>query len=290
MELINTTIPMDCTIFNFGDLHYGALNCNREAIRTMIADLESKPTNRAFNVGDNLDGILPNDKRYLACATSVKEGILTPQDQADSIIKDFRPVRRKILAWGMGNHEYKLASCADFTRYIAGFLDCPNGGYSYKLVCQDDIGNTLFRIFATHGNTSIPSSAPDLESLEGRQKAALRRKLGMLRMSDCIYQTMGHTHKLVVSEPTVRREINMIDDGTDLVRNTGLTIDQSAEFIPDNFRWYANSGSFLNTFTPSGSGGISYSEVAMFGPVNIGYLKLHVQGGQLVEVERVILS
>jgi hypothetical protein len=257
----------------------------------MVADVASKPNHFMFNKGDNLDSILPNDKRFNICSSAVRENIFTPQDQADNLIKDLWGIKDRILALGAGNHEMHLANMASFSRYLADRLGCPDGGYTYKLICKDLNKDLLFRIFATHGSGSLPNSAPDLDSLEGRQKAALRRKLGNLRMSDSVYATMGHTHKLVVSEPTVRREINLTDNGhNQVVAHDGLRFAQNSSFIPENFRWYGCSGSFLNTFTAPGLHAVSYSEAGMFGPAPIGYIKVHVQAGEIVHVETVRLA
>jgi len=290
VELIKLETPMDGTIFDVSDLHYGALNCRRDLIDVLIDDIDRTKQAQVYLKGDLMDAITPDDKRFKMCSVDVKAGILTPHDQADAILKQFRPVKKKISVINLGNHEYKLLGVFDFTKYLASGLEAHHGGYSCKVHHINSKGETLFKIFATHGGGSLTRGGKDLETREGLQKSHLRRKLGGLHQADAIYSTMGHCHQLLVSEPTANRKLNMVDDGVQNYIRSDLSIKQNAPYIPDEFRWYGCSGSFLDTFTPSGSQAISYSEVGMFGPTKLGYIKIHVQGGEIVEVEPVCLN
>ena len=113
MELIKRVMPRDYVLIDSSDYHYGSLNCSRDKIKEMVAKVVSKRNYFLVNKGDSIEAILPNDKRYASCGMAIKEGLLTPAQQADAVVKDFMPIKDKIIAWGFGNHEYKLLNTMD---------------------------------------------------------------------------------------------------------------------------------------------------------------------------------
>lgn len=287
MELITRDMPLDYTLIDSSDYHYGALNCSRDAIRAMIDKVATKRNYFLANKGDSIEAITPDDKRFASCSADVKNNLLTPQQQADALITDFLPIRKKIVAWGHGNHEYKLINTADFGKYIAGQLGVPYGSVAYKFIAAHK-GETMHKFYLTHGYGSLPRGAKDPIQREANVKAALRRKLENTGHADCIYMSMGHTHQLITVNPTIENQLYLTDDGNNLKQHYRVQEKQNKAHISPDSRWFGCSGSFLKLYSPPGSHAIGYAEVAMYGPGEIGWLEVHVQGGQVVAVEKVV--
>lgn len=287
MELIQRTMPRDYVLVDSSDYHYGSLNCNRDKIREMINKVATKKNYFLVNKGDSIEAILPNDKRYASCSLDIKERLLSPAQQADAVVQDFMGIKDKILAWGFGNHEYKLLNTMDFGRYIAAQLQVPYGTYAFKFAARDKAGRLMHKMYFTHGYGSINSHAKDDIQKLANRKASLRNKLCKAGFGDCIYMSCGHTHQLLVVEPTVENKLYFTDDGHDIKQHYHVLSDQAAHYIPPDSRWYGCSGSFLKLYSDPGSYAISYGEVAGFEPGEIGWLEVHVQDGNVVSVEKV---
>lgn len=287
MELISREMPKDYTMVDTSDWHLGALNCHKDAIEEMLGKIARKKNYYMMSKGDLIEAILPSDKRYACCSVDVKEGLLTPAQQADKIVSMCQPIKKKIVAFGLGNHEYHLLNTQDFGRYIAAQLGVPYGTAAYKFIATDKIGNVYHKFFATHGRRQLPKGAKDPIQREANRKAALRRMLEETGWGDCIYMSCGHTHQLLVVEPTTTSSLYLTDSGGSIHQHFRVQGAQNRDYIPPDSRWYSNSGSFLKLYSPPGSQAIGYGEMAMFGPAEIGWIEIHVQGGQVVQVEKV---
>ena len=288
MELIKHVMPRDYVLIDSSDYHYGALNCSRDKIKEMINKVATKKNHFLVNKGDSIEAILPNDKRYASCSIDVRENLLTPAQQADAVVKDFYPIRKKIIGWGFGNHEYKLLNTMDFGRYIAAQLQVPYGTYAFKFTAVDKDHNLMHKMFFTHGYGSINSCAKDDIQKAANRKASLRHKLCKAGFGDCIYMSCGHTHQLLVVEPTVEHKLFLTDDGGKIRQHYHVQAEQNVQYIPPDSRWYGCSGSFLKLYSEPGSFAISYAEVAGYEPSEIGWLEVHVQDGKVVKVEKVV--
>ena len=289
MELIRRQMPMDYVLCDTSDYHRGSINHHRDGLLQLIDKVARKKNYFLTNKGDSIEAILPNDKRYATCNVEFKENLLTPADQAESLIKDFMPIRKKIVAWGHGNHEYKLINTQDFGRYIAAQLGVPYGCVSYKFIATDKAGKIMHKFFMTHGSGSLPKGAKDPIQRMANRKAQLRRMLENTGHADCVVKSMGHTHQLLVVEPTVTDQLYLTDDGTRVKQHYNVRSAQDIDYIPPDSCWYVNTGSFLKLYTPPGSCAIGYGEIAMYGPAEMGWAEIHVQGGQVVHVEKVVV-
>jgi hypothetical protein len=283
MEIIQALLPPAGTIVDSGDYHLGAMNCRQNTLLEMIERVRSDPNCFLINKGDSIEAILPNDKRFAFCGRD-KE-LPTPAAQRDWLIDAFRPIRDRILAWGMGNHEFKLINTLDIGREIATALGIEYGGYTFVVSVVDDVGKSRFKMLCTHGNGSLPGNAKDPIQREGNRQAACKRKLENMGFKDCVYSSFGHTHQSCVVEPTISREVMLTTKGKKLHHTYRAHTRQDAEYIPPEARWYVNTPSFLSTFAPSG--GIAYSEVAMFAPAEIGWVEIDYADYRITGVRKV---
>lgn len=288
MELIQRQMPRDYTLIDSSDYHYGSLNCSRDKIREMVNKVATRKNYFLVNKGDSIEAILPNDKRYASCGMNIKENLLSPAQQADAVVQDFMPIRDKIIAWGFGNHEYKLLNTMDFGRYIAAQLQVPYGTYAYKFTATDKQHRLMHKMFFTHGYGTINSAAKDDIQKMANRRASLKHKLCKSGFGDCIYMSCGHTHQLLVVEPTVADKLFLTDDGHGIHQHYHVQADQNVPFIAPDSRWYGCSGSFLKLYSSPGTFAISYAEVAGYEPSEIGWLEVHVQDGNVVNVTKVV--
>lgn len=285
MEIINYEIPSNCRIFDSGDVHAGPLGFHREAFIKMLSEVESDKNARLLLKGDLVDCITPDDKRFSAHSHEIKKGARNPQDHADELIEMLRPVASKIIALQWGNHEFKIANTFDITKYMCEKLGVNFGGYTAVIIFKvKGKKSHAFKWLATHGRKSINSTAKDDIQAEANMKAALKKHLSAMKFDDCVYQTMGHTHKLIVVEPTATKHVSLRTTTTTIKQDYRSPVSQSATYIPPECRYYVNTGSFLKTFAESGC--VSYAELAQYGPVEIGCVEAVVQNGEIVDVKK----
>jgi hypothetical protein len=288
MELIYREMPLDYEFFDTSDAHYGPLNCHREAFLEVIEMVRRKKNRFLWHKGDGVDCVTPDDKRFAVVSVEIRQKWRTPQDHADLLIEDLRPIRDRILTYLIGNHEYHLINKFNIGQYVCQQLDVPFGGVIAKFGAVHK-KKVMHKFLLWHGRGSLPKGAKDPIQREANRKAALRRKLEAMRHTDCIYQSMGHAHQLIVVEPTVDQELMLTDNRRGLKQQRRVATKQNADYIPPECRWYGCSGSFLKLYSEPGIGAIGYGEIAGYEPAEIGCLKGTVQGGQLVHVEKVVL-
>ena len=288
MELIYREMPLDYEFYDTSDQHYGPLNCHREAFLEVIGEVARKKNRYLWMKGDGTDCITPKDKRFATVSLDVRTGWRTPQDHADLLIKDCTPIKRRMLAYMIGNHEYDLINIFNVAQHVCQQLQVPFGGVMCKFVAlyRNEVKH---KFFLWHGRGKLPRGAKDPIQREANRKAALKQRLIGLRHDDCIYQTVGHYHQLIVVEPTVDKEVMLTDDRVSIKQQRRFRSPQDLDYIPPECRWYGCSGSFLKLYSPPGIGAIGYGEIAGYDPAEIGCLKGYVQGGELVKVEKVQL-
>ena len=286
MELISKEMPAKYDLYDVGDLHVGVANTNEDAILELVDEIASKKNRYIILKGDLIDCIPLSDRR-MSLTTFEGNAVTTPQDQADRLLEILMPIKDRILFILLGNHEYTTINTFDFVRYWCEQLDVPWGGVMAKFAHLKK-GKVKWKGLYTHGNGSINSVAKDPIQALANQKALLKRKLQGLA-GDVVYCSMGHTHKLLRVKPTCQDQLHMIDDGKKLKQSYRVDIDQSAKYIEPEARWYCCNGSFLRTMSEPGKGLVPYSEVAMYAPVEQGYLKQKIRGHKLVDVERVVV-
>lgn len=282
MEIVQCNMKsLDFDVALAGDFHMGAVNCHYGLIENLIADM-AKGT-YLLNMGDNIEAIAPHDKRYAHASTDFRRKLLTSQEQAGAFVDLFRPVRKKILAIGDGNHEAKLFNICDFGQVIAKDLDCPYGGYNYVARFTFK-GKLLFKVFISHGAGRLMSQAKDPIQRRANQKSALRRKLENTGISDCIVMAYGHTHQLLVVPPTIDMETNLGTTTREVKQRRRNPTIQNAAYISPERRWYLNTGSTLRLYSKPGTRAFGYAEMMMLQPADLGWPVMKVRGGRVEEV------
>lgn len=283
MELISRVMPADYTLIDTGDWHLGNVNAHMGGIRECIERLKHPDTFVVLK-GDLLDSILPNDKRYAHCSVNIP----TPMASLDLLTELLQPVRDKILAVMLGNHEYKLINTLNVAWELAKRLDAPYGGYACKFISLDEKHKVRHKMFLTHGYGSLPAGAKDVIQRKANRESALKRRLEGTGHTDCIVMSMAHVHQLMAVNPTINSEVMLTDNGKKIKQQYRVATKQSLDYIPSEARYYGCSGSMLKTNTEPGVGALAYSEVFMYGPSEMGWLEWKIKGGEVVGCKRVV--
>ncbi len=270
MELLTAALPKNHTILLAGDLHYGSSAAYLKGWDAMLKRVATERNTYAVLMGDLIEAITTDDPRF---SDQVHKAKLTPLAQAAKIIADLAPVKKKVLACLMGNHEMKLHRHGDITRLICDGAGVPYGGYSCK-VAVTVAGEPAYKLFAVHGRFGANSRDPEPARRVLNNKLAVKRALSLLH-SDCIVMAAGHTHQLNYLPPTP--ELIMHDDGADLQSGYTAT-EKSREYIHPDLRHYINTGSFLKSTL---IGSTTYSEFAGYSPIALGYAAVQYRGGSI---------
>ena len=286
MELLKASLPESCQIYLTSDYHYGALNASKTSLHKIVADVARNKTSFLCNLGDSIECILPNDKRFSMAAMDFQGKLMTPEAQADAIVEEFYPIKNKILCWMMGNHEHKIVNTVNIARRIAKDLGVPYGSAVCKLHLTFQKQPTI-KFFLAHGSSALTSNAKDDIQRMANIQASLKLKLQRLA-GDCVGMFCGHGHQLITVNPTAESQLYLTDDGKQLHQHYRASAEQHASYIPPESRYYGMTGSFLRLFSPPGSESVSYGEMALYNPTEIGCLVAVIRRGQLVALEKVV--
>ena len=294
MQLINRVVSSDFNLFLFGDAHLGTVLNHATGFEKFIDTIQSPyeglkaSRNIGVDHGDAIEAISIDDKRYEP--TLVKDPRGTPFDQANDYVKLMKPIREKIVTILEGNHERKIRSTVNLSKYIATELGIPWGTFTAKIAYRDYKGNLLFKHYAMHGRKMINSIVEGEELRQAKMAETLKKQIKN-KAADCTLMSKAHIHKLIIKKP--ENNLFLTDDGEDIHHNyTGFNMANNrgskhkVNFIHPDYRWYCTTGSFLKQFALGESG---YAERAEYDPVELGFLVGVVRGGQIMKINKEVL-
>jgi len=98
------------TLIPLGDVHFGSANCDVELFDETIAEIRSNPYALWIGMGDMIEAIAPNDKRWKAGGVDERVVNMASQDRIGDVYvqkmaSKLRPIADKLLSYGDGNHE-----------------------------------------------------------------------------------------------------------------------------------------------------------------------------------------
>jgi hypothetical protein len=286
MEFITAEIPLNCSIYDTGDWHIGPHGADIKGIDLMLAEVADNPNARLVLKGDLIDAITTDDKRFCNLTYDIQDNWRSIDDHLNMLIEKLQPVKDKIICSLMGNHELTLLKQTNLNQRMCHALDIPTGGYTCIVTFENEARNKhLFKFLLTHGRRGINSHAKDPIQSYANMQASLKKHMSNLHIYDCVYQSMGHAHKLMVVEPTINREVILTGrKGGGLRQSYKTSVQQNADNISPESRWFGCSGSFLKTFSEPGK--LTYAELAQYGPSEIGCLEVVVTDGEIQEVKK----
>ena len=179
MERIVKEIPLDCEIVLISDTHIGSKKAHITGIQRAVDFVKEKPNRFWIHLGDWIEAITTDDKRY---ETETTEQPI-PELQAKEAIEIFEPIAEQGICGLLGNHERKLSKVVNLARNICTGLKIPYATESARVLFEHE-GRLLFKFFITHGNKVFRSNAKDFIQREANKKAALKVSL-QYKMGDC---------------------------------------------------------------------------------------------------------
>ena len=291
MRLLTATVPNNCDIVLHGDTHEGLKTLATNKLKGMLRWVMEEPNRFFVHMGDEIEARTVDHPYYRS--ESVNEPV--PLRQMKRVVKTYWPARERCLCWLNGNHPASLERFGNLTEECCAKLSGMDpdddgippfyGTWTCKLKLVNGKGRQLFKMFLVHGyrNLSLNSNAKDYEQQQANMKASLKRRLAP-KASDCLVMACGHTHKLLVVEPS--KKLLLADDGSKIIQAYLGQGDGTAPYIEPDRRWYVNTGSFCRLYTMDEE---NYAERGGYDPIEIGYPVVKIRNGNLVGIEKVVV-
>jgi len=291
MRPIEKIMPKDHNLFLCGDTHHGSILTHKAGIRKLknevLSGCEGLPVSKNFIVhhGDIIEGILMDDRRY--------DGRTTAGDidkEIENAVKTWKPVAHKMLVMLDGNHPKKLwRTHPNVTRKICKKLKVPFGSSETRFTYRHKDGRLMYKHLAVHGRKTITSTADDMKRRRTNKELVLKRHLKELS-GDCILNSKGHTHQLLLCRPI---DWNFIYTDTKGRLQEGVTgTSHTMRWIHPDHRWYVNTGGFYMSRDNTASFEStdkdvysSYVEDAEYPPTDLGYAVVMVRDGEIRDIK-----
>lgn len=262
MKCIKATFPEDwntVNLYTLADLHIGDPHCDLGAIHTQIEKIKKDPNALVILNGDLLNTALRNS------VSDVYGETMKPVDQIVELVTLLTPIKEKIIASTIGNHEARVyrndgidimrLACRELgleDKYqpegILVFLRFGRSTDNHK--GKDAPPKRLFTIYATHGSGG------------GRKEGAKAIRLADLAsIVDADIYIRSHVHMPLVMRESFYRtnagnsSVRLVDK---LFVNTAATLDyggygQQQEFKPSSvktpvIRLHADTGEMETIF------------------------------------------
>jgi len=287
MRIIDLYLPSSHKFVLFGDTHNGSKMCTYDGIETCMNDILADKHTYAGHMGDAVEAVNINDNRFDFTANDP-----IPLRQAKRSANTLSPIAQRLKFVLLGNHEYALMRfgnlaqyiCEDLSKQCKGKNTVVYGSYSAVVNVYDKHG-LMYRIFVSHGYT-LTSAAKDPIQRKANLMANLKRKLEA-KNGQAVIMAMGHCHKLIAVEP---EELYLKQEDAKLKGRYLKPIMGDVEYIPPEQRYYFATGSFLRLYTDEtddvdGSPISGYAERAGYDPVELGYVKWHIEDRQIAKTE-----
>jgi hypothetical protein len=253
----------------------------------MVEGVRTEKNALLILVGDLIEAITPEDKRWKTTSIDWQGQLFTPEEQAKAVVKELSVLKGRIPVVLAGNHEWKLMNTVCFPDQMATALDSQYGG-SACVVHFDWNDRPAFRFHVMHGGWTPSSNAKDVVQADANMRATLKMKL-QDQVGDCIAHFCGHGHRLMVQPPTAHRHLYITTSKSGKVsQNYKVSPSQAASYLHPDTRWFGMCGSFLKLYSPPGSKAIGYAEMFGYRPNEIGCLKAEVRNGQVVNVQKLV--
>lgn len=290
INLTKKIIYNDFNLFEAGDEHEGSTMFHREGWDMMVDMLHSSydglPANRNYLElhGDGMEAIAIDDKRYNPNVTNPNILLLM-----QSCIDRYKKVASKTNVCLDSNHWRKLWKwTGDPDKGVAHFIcheaGIPYGTYSCRIKYVDGKNRLIFKHYMTHGTKTITSTADDPKRRKANRELTLKRHL-KFKAGDCVLQSKGHTHQLLICEPDSELYLTEGSDGK--LKQAYTESAHTDPFINMDHRWYLNTGSFRKTL---GDGFSDYAEIAEYDPTELGFLIVKVRNRKIAGVDKIVLK
>lgn len=165
-----------------GDIHAGAHGVRWKELDRQIKTIKEHDAARVILLGDIFECNYPGSK-------SDVYGEMSPKEASDTMIDKLAPIKKKIIAAVVGNHEARSERITDTNplRHLCDILSIPYCGASS--IIRVVVGSQTYNIHATHGTGGA--------STPGGKMMRLLRSANAYPTAD-VY-LMGHLHQIITS-------------------------------------------------------------------------------------------
>jgi hypothetical protein len=282
--LLSKELPLNHNLYLISDVHEGSILKDTKGYKEAIQTIVDDPIGYAAHLGDLCEAITIDDKRYSAEAVDRRSDV--PLLQYKYAMEDLVPLAEanKLLVILAGNHDLTLAKYGNFVRdMVCSSLKVDYGTFTCKLTITHK-GKKQYKAFLTHGFGSISSKADDEIRVKASKLLSLKRKL-YKKSGDCELSAMGHSHQLLSLEPIPT--LYLTDNGKKIKQHYTTAVYGGIDgYIPDQCRFYCNTGSFYKLYADGVSG---YAERFGYDPNELGYIKVEVRDGKIVHLHEIVV-
>ena len=258
MEIVAKTIETRYTrtetveIIPLGDLHLGNVGCDLDKFSEYVDYIKRKPNAYAILMGDMVESITPEDKRFDPKSIDKKYRIHDLTNLVDKQLHDLmevlEPIKGKVLCVLQGNHEetVRLKHYVDIGLALARALKAPYMGYD-GFLSLSFTGNGPTK---SRRNKAIFYLSHGYGGGTGKRSGGKVNKLeDAARIFACNCVILAHDHRMIISPPSIR-----------------LSLDRANNLIQEK-QYAIMSGSFLKGYVP---GSTSYIEKFCGTPHDLG--------------------
>lgn len=294
MQLYDIEIPADANLFLFGDAHMCSSFHYDEGLDVILNMIHSSwgglpvEHNFGWDHGDTAEMIFIDDRRFDFDSQNPRD---TVQTQRDYVIKRYREFGGKLMGISDGNHmnNKKFLVFGQVMQEICEKIGVRYGTFSSRITYRDWLSNetVLFRHFVGHGWGTVKSRVRPLHRANCNMEIQLRQALEN-KASDCMLSSMGHTHRLLVYRPD--SQLYMYGNSERIIAGWTNSDEWYGEqkFIPEDLRWYVNTGSLLKLYNRPGQ--VGYAETAGYDPIPIGFAIAEVRDGRIRDIKRIAVD
>lgn len=241
------------TIYPLGDVHFGSVNCDVQAFDDVVAEIRENPNALWVGMGDMVESIAPNDKRWHAGGVDEKVVNLASQDRIGDVYVEklawkLRGIADKCICYGDGNHEaaFNKHYYTNLSVRVLEEIGRPDAYTEWacltRLSFEGKQGDRhTVRLFSSHGWQG--------GRMDGAKVNEVRRLMAYV---DADIYLQGHSHSKFV------------------VPQTRLDANQSWTKLVAKKVYVAHTGSFLRTLQ---HGSVGYAERAGYPPTTLGTVK-----------------
>lgn len=245
-------------LYIVGDTHYP--RGKRNKFVKLLKEIEKNDEAYVLGLGDWCECIGPSDPRYnpeeIQSMVDEHDSLVNMMDQQWAMFEeDIKPIAHKILGLHAGNHESKFARKGHnelkniCRRNKITYLD--EGHVIHEIKYKND--RILIQSFhGTGAGSTIGSTYNKLDAYS-------------LIADDVDIIAAGHTHKLGVNITADRLKVTP----------TGLK---------SKVQYHCSCGSFLGNYDEES---VSYAERKAYRPLPIGYIKIIIDRGEIIEVRAI---
>ena len=263
MEIIDYTIDYNSAndvidIIGLGDIHLGNVGCDKKHLQEIIDYIKGKKNCYWLGMGDMVETINVNDKRFDPKSIDPSYRIADLDDlstkQFADICKMLRPIKDKCIGLLTGNHEEtsRLHYYRDVTLDLCRELNTQYLSYDafirlkFKRNSRPS-GGLIYTIYATHGFGGSRRNGPKVSRLEDLAAAF-----------DADIIMVGHEHKKIIAPPITK--LRCPHEGA-------LRLESRKQLA-------IMTGSFLKGYIP---GAITYVEKKGYAPADLGVVKIMIK-------------